>query len=104
MEIIHGDEGNFDTVLAGHKNVLVDFWAPWCGPCRMVGPLMEQIAGDYDGVLAVMKVDIDQNPALAQRFGVQSSPTILLFREGELVRRDVGARPMSFYQEMLSGL
>ena len=84
---------NFDeTVLHSDKPVLVDFWAEWCGPCRMVSPIVDEIAGERDDIV-VGKVNVDEQGELAVRFGVMSIPTLLVFKGGELVRTAVGARP-----------
>ena len=84
---------NFDElVLRSGKPVLVDFWAPWCGPCRMVSPLVDEIAGERDDI-AVGKVTVDEQPQLAMKFGVMSIPALLVFKNGELANQAVGARP-----------
>jgi len=95
------DETNFDAALAEGKPVLVDFWATWCGPCRMVGPFIEQIANEFEGKAIVGKVDVDEQPALAARFGIATIPSILVFSDGELKEKAVGARPKAVFAEML---
>ena len=91
--IVTDDRGFERAVLQSEAPVLVDFWAPWCGPCHMVSPVVEQLAGEYAGRLRTVKVNVDDSPAVAGRFGIQSIPTLALFRQGKEVRRLVGVRP-----------
>ena len=91
MGSIHVTNQDFDkVVLNAHKPVIVDFWAPWCGPCRTLSPKLDQIAIDYDGRIVVVKVNVDEQPELAKRFNVRSLPSILVFGEGKEQLRSVG--------------
>lgn len=96
------DSSNFDSVLAT-KNmpVMVDFWATWCGPCRMVAPVIEQVAEEYEGRAIVGKVDVDECGDLAMRCGVMSIPTVMVFVNGQPVAKQIGAAPKTTYAAML---
>ena len=87
------DETFNQEVLKSDTPTLVDFWAVWCGPCRMVAPILERLASRHAGALKVVKVNVDHSPAAAQRFGAQSIPTLVLMQDGEIVERIVGAQP-----------
>ena len=86
-------DATFDGDIAGDLPMIVDFWAPWCGPCRMVGPVLDQIAEEHGDKVVVGKLNVDENPGTASKFGVMSIPTIILFKDGEPVKKVVGARP-----------
>jgi len=87
-------DSNFnEIVLQAQQPVLVDFWAEWCGPCRMIGPLVKELSEDYNGRALITKMDVDSNPGIAAKFGIRNIPTILFFKNGEVVDKQVGAVP-----------
>ena len=86
-------DSNFNDVISKNKTVLIDFWAEWCGPCRMIGPIIEELANEYEGKAIIGKLDVDSNQESSVKYGVRSIPTILTFKDGEIVDRQVGAVP-----------
>lgn len=95
------NDSNFDQVINTDKPVLVDFWAEWCGPCKMIGPVVEELASDYEGKAVVGKLNVDENPQVTARFGVRSIPTLLVFKNGQVVDKQVGAVPKSVLSQKL---
>ena len=100
--VLELDESNFTTdVTQSDVPVLVDFWAPWCGPCRMVSPVIDELATERAGSLRVGKVNVDENQALAVQYGIQSIPAFVLFKNGEIVDRMLGAMPKGAFQAFI---
>ncbi|RKZ16452.1 thioredoxin [bacterium] len=92
--VMNFESSNFDSEVAGSDvPVLVDFWAPWCGPCKMIGPIIEDLVGEYGDKIKVGKVNVDDNQELAGKFGIRGIPTVMLFKGGEVVASFVGVRP-----------
>ena len=103
MAVVNITNANFkEEVLESDKKVLVDFWAPWCGPCRMVSPIVEEIA-EENATIKVAKINIDEQPQLASQYGVMSIPTLMVFENGDVADKAVGARNKAFILQMLEG-
>ena len=90
--VVHFDEKTFDEAVRGEKPVLVDFWATWCGPCRMIAPAVEEVAADFEGRAVVGKVDVDEQTELARRFGIMSIPTLVVYKNGVKTAQAVGGK------------
>ena len=96
-------DATFDQdVLKASEPVVVDFWAEWCGPCRMIAPALEEIAGTMNGKVKIVKLNVDENPATAAKYGIMSIPTLMLFKNGELASRQVGAAPKQKLEQWIT--
>ena len=102
--IVHVTEATFDSVVTSEQPVLIDFWAPWCGPCRAIAPALEEIASEFGDQVTIGKVNVDEQPALAARFGVRSIPSLMFFRDGALKETLVGAVPKGQIVKRLEAL
>ncbi|UCG27084.1 MAG: thioredoxin [Bacteroidales bacterium] len=102
---IEVNDANFEEiVLKSDKPVIVDFWAEWCGPCRMVSPIVSELSEEYEGQVVVTKLDVDSNPGVSAKYGIRNIPTILFFNNGEIVDKQVGAVPKSNLEAKLQAL
>ncbi|MDO4543537.1 MAG: thioredoxin [Clostridia bacterium] len=99
--MIVGSMENFDEIINGDMPVLVDFWASWCGPCRMLMPIVEQIADEYAGKVKVMKVNVDEQGELAERYKINTIPCLILFKDGDILEKSVGAKPKHLVAAMI---
>jgi thioredoxin 1 len=102
VQLVELTDGNFEQEIESSEGLaMVDFWAEWCGPCRLVGPVVAELAGEYEGRVKVGKLDVDSNRVTSQRYGIRSIPTILYFKDGELVDMVVGAVPKSHLEQKI---
>ncbi|MBR3526602.1 MAG: thioredoxin [Bacteroidales bacterium] len=97
-------DSNFDAILSEGLPVMVDFWAPWCGPCRRVSPIVEELAGEYEGKIKICKCNVDENDAIPMKYSIRNIPTLLFFKNGELVDRLVGAVPKQEIEDKIKSL
>ena len=101
-KIVHTTDGNFDAdVTNNEKAVLIDFWAEWCGPCKMIAPLLDEVADEYAEKLAIVKLNVDENPNTAQKFGIRSIPTLILMKDGAVQAQKLGAMSKSQLAEFI---
>jgi len=100
-KVINITSENYESILKSETPVVVDFWATWCGPCRMVGPVIESLAEEYEGKTSVCKLNVDENPDLATEYKIMSIPTVLIMKNGEIVDKAVGVRTKEEYQNMI---
>jgi len=101
-KVVHITMQNFDSEIATYKGVaLVDFWAEWCGPCRMMGPVIEELANDYEGKVKISKLNVDEEHNIAIKFGITSIPTLIIFKDGKPVEKIIGAVPKSMLSNAL---
>ena len=92
---------DFEQLVNGDQPVFIDFWAPWCGPCRIIGPIVEELAPSYEGKMVITKMNVDENQGVPQTFGVTSIPTLMIFKNGKLVDRAIGAMPKGMLQQFI---
>jgi thioredoxin 1 len=103
MGVAKVSDSNFEAeVLKSTEPVVVDFWAEWCGPCKMIAPALEELAGSLGGKVKIVKLNVDENPATAQKYGIMSIPTLMLFKNGELASRQVGAAPKQKLEQWIT--
>jgi thioredoxin 1 len=103
MALIVTDE-NYKEVIGGDKPVVLDFWAEWCGPCRMVGPIIDELSKEFDGKVLIGKVDVDENNNIVAEYGIRNIPTVLMFNKGQIVDKQVGAASKDVFNEKITKL
>jgi len=101
VEPVEITDGNFEEITATDKPVLVDFWAEWCGPCRMIAPIVEELADEFEGKAVIGKLDVDSNPGVSAKFGIRSIPTLLVFKGGQVVDKQIGVTGKEALASML---
>lgn len=99
--ILHPTKDNFDTMLQQNDVVLVDFWADWCGPCKMLAPVIDSLADEYNGRVVFAKINVDEQSGLASRFGIMSIPTVIIFKNGQEIAKEIGFKPADSYRGIL---
>ncbi len=105
VDLLHVTDGNFDEeIVKADIPAMVDFWAEWCGPCKMVGPSVEALAKEYDGKVKIAKMNVDENRETPAKFGIRNIPTLILFKDGEVAQTIIGAHPKSHLEEELKKL
>lgn len=97
-------DANFEELLNSGKPMVIDFWAEWCGPCRMVGPIIDELATEYEGKVTIGKMDVDNNDEVVGQFGIRNIPTVLFFKDGKMVDKQVGAVPKAAFQTKIEAL
>ena len=95
---------NYQEVIDSGKPVVIDFWAEWCGPCRMVAPIIDELAAEYEGKVIIGKCDVDENDTLAVKFGIRNIPTVIFLKNGEVVDKQVGAGPRNLFEDKIAKL
>ena len=102
--VVNVSDANYKEVLGASRRVVLDFWAEWCGPCRMVSPIIDELAEEYDGRITVGKVNVDENDAVVGQYGIRNIPTVLFFKDGQVVDKQVGAAQKNAFVEKMNKL